>query len=296
MDTDIHPAQPETGPDPAAAQDQTPPAQPAPPAIEVIVAADAMSAALIVTPAGPVSEELAKERLLGEFQAARIVYGVSDALLCEAVVLWRNEKRRIVLDRAAEGTAPRNGCDGSVKFLFDRRTSLAPKVNPDGTADYREVNIIHPVSKGKELARLMPPGKGTPGRTVFGKELPAKDGAPAALPWGRTRAGPARPRGLISLIDGLARWTGDSVEVDPGFVVEGDVDFSTGNIRYDKSVMINGDIKPGFRVECGGDLQVEGLIEDCALVGGSGRSASTASSARARASLRRAATSISASS
>ena len=43
------------------------------------------------------------------------------------------------------------------------------------------------------------------------------------------------------------------------------MDYSTGNINYDKSVIIGGDIKSGFSVNCGGDLEVGGTIEDAAI-------------------------------
>jgi hypothetical protein len=59
------------------------------------------------------------------------------------------------------------------------------------------------------------------------------------------------------------------VEISEGYVVKGDVDFSTGNVKYAKSVIVGGDIKSGFTIDCGGDLQVSGTIEDATLnVGG----------------------------
>jgi uncharacterized protein len=170
----------------------------------------------------------------------------------------------------AEGIPPLHGENGKVEFLFNTTTSLAPKVNPDGSVDYKNVDIIISVPKGKELARMLPPTNGTAGRNIFGETLPCKDGTPGILPIGpNTEPSSGSDDVLIASIDGIVRYTGYYVEVCEGYIIKGDVDFSTGNIKYDKSVIINGDIKSGFSVECGGDLQVAGIIEDSTVtVGG----------------------------
>jgi hypothetical protein len=55
------------------------------------------------------------------------------------------------------------------------------------------------------------------------------------------------------------------VEVSEGFSVKGDVDLSTGNIKYPKSVTIKGDVKSGFSVDVGGDVEIGGSVEDAVI-------------------------------
>jgi len=256
------PAQP--APDPEI---PSPRNAPLPPKLEVAIARNAMSAALTVVPAGPVSEELTLDALQAALRQSGITTGVNEGLLIDILAQWTKDKQHAVFEGLARGIPPCEGDHGSVEFLFNTQTSLSPKVNPDGTADYREVNIYNPVGQGRKLARLREPGKGIPGTTIFGEAIPADDGKPAAIPVGPNTHLDADGE-LAASIDGVVRYANGLVEVVEGFTIDGDVDFSTGNIRYDKSVMIKGDIKPGFRVECGGDLQVEGLIEDCTLIVG----------------------------
>jgi uncharacterized protein (DUF342 family) len=120
------------------------------------------------------------------------------------------------------------------------------------------------------LATLHPPQKGIPGKNVLGQEMPCLDGVAAKLPSGKnTLPAPQNPDCLIAAIDGIVRFNGSNVEVFEGFIVPGDIDYSTGNIEYEKSVVVNGDVKSGFSINCGGDLQVKGTIEDCSLnIGG----------------------------
>jgi uncharacterized protein (DUF342 family) len=136
--------------------------------------------------------------------------------------------------------------------------------------DYKNVDLVISAKKDQELAKLLPPSKGIPGKNILGQNLPTLDGTPAKLPVGpNTLVSPQDPAVLIAGTDGVVRYNGMIVEISEGFFVKGNVDYSIGNIKYVKSVIVGGDITSGFKVECGGDLQVGGSIEDAEiLVGG----------------------------
>jgi uncharacterized protein (DUF342 family) len=170
----------------------------------------------------------------------------------------------------AQGTAPINGANGKITYHFNTETSLKPKENPDGSVDYKSVDIVISVSKNDKLVTLIPPEMGTPGKTIFGNPVPCMNGLPAKLPLGpNTIPDPQHPDILIAATDGIVRLVGPIVEICEGFVINGSVDFSTGNVKYGHSVIVTGDIKTGFEVECGGDLQTSGTIEDSILkIGG----------------------------
>jgi hypothetical protein len=170
----------------------------------------------------------------------------------------------------AQGVPAKNGDNGKINFLFNLESSLKPKVNPNGTVDYKNVDLVISAKKDQELAKLLPPAKGAPGKNIQGQNLPALDGTPAKLPIGpNTVVSPNDPSVLVAATDGVVRYNGMAVEISEGFFVKGNVDYSIGNIKYVKSVIVGGDITSGFKVECGGDLQVGGSIEDAEiLVGG----------------------------
>jgi hypothetical protein len=84
------------------------------------------------------------------------------------------------------------------------------------------------------------------------------------LPAGtNTTIPPNDPTILVAMTDGIVRLDGGTVNISEGYTTPGNVDYSTGNVNYEGSVGVNGDIKSGFEVYCGGDLQVNGTIEDC---------------------------------
>ncbi|MBN2035757.1 MAG: DUF342 domain-containing protein [Chitinispirillaceae bacterium] len=239
--------------------------------LDVVIEKDQMSALLAVHPPAEGGGGMPGEKEIMELLANnRVTWGIDKTAIADLVKGFDEGRYPAENVVVAKGQLAKDGENGKVDFLFTTTTSLKPKVNPDGTADYKNVNIVISVTKGQELARLTPPTRGTPGKNIFGEALPCKEGSPAVLPIGpNTEPHPSSDDILVASVDGLVRYSGSYVEVCEGYVIKGDVDFSTGNVKYEKSVIINGDIKAGFSVECGGDLQVSGIIEDCTLtVGG----------------------------
>lgn len=233
--------------------------------LSLAVPPDRMKAELLLRAPGPGGKAPAKAVVASLLSENNVRFGVKrdviDSLFA-GVEKGRYPQGPVVV---AEGVPPKNGDDGSVKFLFNTESSLKPKVNQDGSVDYKSIDIVTSVTKGQQLASLLPPTKGTAGRDVCDKELPAVDGVAAKLPKGQN-TDITTDNMLVASTDGNVRFNGTNVEITEGFVVKGDVDFSTGNIKYAKSVVIGGDIKSGFRVECGGDLQVAGTVEDAEIV------------------------------
>jgi uncharacterized protein (DUF342 family) len=232
-------------------------------AVEISVSPDKMKAELIVFPPGPGGKVPTKDDIRALLANQKILFGlVSDELDKLYADLGRGSfpAGPVVI---AQGLPPKPGENGSVKFLFSTESSLKPKVNQDGTVDYKNIDIVTSVVKGQKLAELVAPAKGAPGKNIFGADLPCINGTPAKLPLGaNTAASAGEPSVLVAATDGNVKFNGTNVEISEGFVIKGNVDFTTGNVKYAKSVVVAGDIKSGFKVECGGDLQVSGTIED----------------------------------
>ncbi|MDR2693318.1 MAG: FapA family protein [Chitinispirillales bacterium] len=233
-------------------------------AVLVHVSQDLMSVELTATPPGERGTMPSLQIIHTMLKEHGVVYGVDP----DALELFMDRIKGEMADReiciVAQGTPPIKGEDGRVEFCFNTDPSPAPNIAEDGSADYKNINIVNLVTTGTVLAKLYPAQKGTPGKNVLGNTVAAFDGLPARLPVGANTAIPNDDQNaLIAVTDGIASYDGTSVNVSAGYVISGDVDFKTGNIKYDNSIMINGDVKSGFDVECGGDLQVKGIIEDC---------------------------------
>lgn len=73
----------------------------------------------------------------------------------------------------------------------------------------------------------------------------------------------------MSTIDGRVSVVNQMINVFPILQVEGDIDLSIGNVDFIGTVFIKGKITEGFTVKTGGDLIVDGVIENANVeVGG----------------------------
>lgn len=164
---------------------------------------------------------------------------------------------------AAEGTAPVDGRDGSVKYLFETSPSFVPKPGGSSKVHSKPICPIQNVTAGAEIAVLVAPEEGRPGVNVCGEPSPGKSGKPATLPAGpNTATHPERPDTLLATVDGHVYLSGKIVQVDPAFTVQGDIDYKTGNIVFKGSLLIKGDVKTGFSVAAGKDVEIAGAVED----------------------------------
>ncbi len=62
-------------------------------------------------------------------------------------------------------------------------------------------------------------------------------------------------------IDGYLRWNGNKIDVVDLYVVNGDVDFNTGNVRYHGSIEVRGSVRAGFEVMAGRELTIVGMVD-----------------------------------
>jgi uncharacterized protein len=172
--------------------------------------------------------------------------------------------------QAGGAAAPIPGEDGKVIPLFGSSGQAGPKLRQDGTADFREVEGVTQVKAGAPLAKLQPPGPGTPGRDAQGNPIPAPAGKPAQLNAGPGTRVSDDGQTLIAACDGMVSFKGGVISVSAVMELDKGVDFRTGNIRFDGDVRVKGNVSEGFRIEAGGDIRIEGDAEGAVLASARG--------------------------
>jgi uncharacterized protein (DUF342 family) len=182
---------------------------------------------------------------------------------------WNNARQPIENVPAAEAEhAPVPGEDARIEYIVDPGLKIGP-AEEGGNVDFRSLNLIKPVKQGQPLARRHPPGKGAPGIDLFGRPVQAQDGKDIALPAGpNTEAAAGDADLLVASVSGFLQKKDGLLSVDQCFIVDGSVDYSTGNIAYEQSAVIHGDIADGFTVTVGGALEVGGSVGEAKLMVG----------------------------
>ena len=219
----------------------------------------------------PWTGELDADFILYRWMQAGLQAGLLERKQAEALAREWNRLHQPIEGRLVVDSPypPMPGENARIEYLVDLSQQAGPE-SRDGVIDFRNLNLIKPVKQDQPLARKLPAGKGSPGADVFGAEIPGADGVDVPLPAGiNVVASPSDPNLLVAKVSGFLQVKGGLLNVNECFIVNGSVDYSTGNINYDQSAVIKGDIQDGFTVSVGGDLEVGGAVGEAkVMVGG----------------------------
>jgi uncharacterized protein (DUF342 family) len=224
--------------------------------VAVAISADDMSAEVTITDAQG-GKEISVEGLIESLRAAGVVSGIDEAValsVCQASGL-----RTVPI---ARGAAPQDGIDAIFEELIPDITDRAPKLDESGLIDYREHGAIIVVHAGTVLMRRHPATTGVDGYTVRGRILSARPGRDE--PFAAQLSGTQRSANDPNVLE--AAVTGQPVKVNNGLVVEqvlkvADVNMATGNIHFNGSVEVTGDVLQGMKIDATGDIFVSGMVD-----------------------------------
>ena len=192
-----------------------------------------------------------------------ILAGVNDAVL-KSMSQDRICGRRILV---AQGRPPERGTPGRLEMLVDLSMVGKPRMLENGAVDHRELSFAVNVKKGTPLLRRIPPSPGVEGKTVLGRPIAPPPSPEISLPLrSGTELSSVDPDILVAAVEGSVHLNRDgSVEVKTARVIQGDIDYTTGNIDFTGDITIRGTVRCGFSVVCGGVVKVQGGIEDASV-------------------------------
>ncbi|MHC4871538.1 MAG: FapA family protein [Planctomycetota bacterium] len=153
----------------------------------------------------------------------------------------------------ARGKKPVTGKDGSIDFKIDVSGKChldIDKPEQDENIDFKEIVSVTVVQKGDLLAEVIPPEKGKNGVDLKGNSIEAKKGRPRNLQAGSGVTAQDDPPRYYADTSGIPFYSGSTLSINPVYEINGDVDYSTGNISFDGHVKIKGNVQDGFNVEC----------------------------------------------
>lgn len=202
--------------------------------------------------------------IVNELAFRKVRYGMDQNVIADFL-----QERKYCTDYVmAVGTQPVHGKDARIEFFFNTNTNLQPKRNEDGSVDYKELNTISHIQKGQLLARLHKEDPGKVGRNVFGEEIKPRTVRSEKLQYGKNISINEDKTEIYSDVTGHANYLNEKVFVSDVFKVEADIDNSVGNIEYDGSIEIAGNVKTGFSVRATGDIIIGGVVENAFVEAG----------------------------
>ena len=231
--------------------------------LSIQIAADDMQAQVSIRKAQG-GQAVTVDGLKRALVEAGVVYGIDDAALLLAC-----ESAEGVSTVVAHGMLAQEGSDATFEELVEHVANRAPKLNDQGLIDYREHGTVEVVTPGMSLMRRHPAIPGVDGSTVRGRVLAARP--VHDVPFAATLAGTRFAKDDLNLLE--AAVTGQPVLVPGGVIVEQvlqvqDVNMATGNIHFDGSVKVKGDVVQGMKIEASGDIVVCGMVDGGILQAG----------------------------
>jgi uncharacterized protein len=202
--------------------------------------------------------------VLAALTQADVIFGIDETAV--ALACQTGQSNALVV---ARGQQAQDGHDAVFEALIADSVDRAPKLNEQGLIDYREHGDIPVVSAGTALMRRTPATPGVPGKTVKGHVLPAMAGRDASfaakLDGAETSA--QDPNLLVAAVSGQPVLVTAGVTVEPILRLK-EVSMATGNIHFDGTVHVAGEVIQGMKVQASGDIVVDGMVDSGQLEAG----------------------------
>ncbi|PHV13158.1 DUF342 domain-containing protein [Chitinimonas sp. BJB300] len=201
-------------------------------------------------------------------QAQGIVFGIQEEALAATLAAGQGEQVLI-----AVGIPPQEGesahFDSLIEALRAAHGHVEGEVAEDAAIDYHDLGNLLIIHAGTPLMRRTPAVLGVPGTDVFGISVPPKPVSDPPFSANLKGSAPAAndSNELVALIDGQPVPGSDGVDVNP--LVEADqIDIETGNVKFDGTVQVKGDVKAGMHIHARGDVVIGGTLEAAEIIAG----------------------------
>ncbi|MBR0290393.1 MAG: DUF342 domain-containing protein [Selenomonadaceae bacterium] len=200
-----------------------------------------------------------KDMVMAALNEAGVVYGINEGAIETGI-------RSLTPFVAAEGLMPIPGENAYIDRKFNLGIQGKPIIDEYGKADYKDLNLFVLAKENQTLAIRIPQTKGTPGKNILGEPVPAQNGRPCPMPEGKNTKVVGEHR-LIATVNGQIVDKGARISVDPRLEIKGGVGVQTGDIEFDGTIQIKGDVEQGFKVTATGDIDIKGSVNGAEVRG-----------------------------
>ncbi len=177
-----------------------------------------------------------------------ITYGLTDD---DTITEWINSnpgtEDPLLL---AQGNTPVESQDGSVEYFFEIHYTNPGKILENGSIDFRDRGNVPFVEAHHLLARKTPPQNGIPGKDVYGEIIEVQEPYDPAFEAGDGTYTENQDMDILAGVNGQPHLDAmGRLTVNEEMVINGDVDFKTGNVDFAGNIVVRGTVKQGFTIK-----------------------------------------------
>jgi uncharacterized protein (DUF342 family) len=238
--------------------------------LEISLDAESMSATLTFK-AGYGGKQIKNSDVVNALKESNVTKGIIKENLINIVkdgAKLRGGKS--ISTEIAKGKISINGKDGYIKYLVGDPVErvMRPKKLDNGNVDMHELGDLIFVKTGRKLAQVIPPTYGTKGFNVIGKVIDAVPGEIFSLEESEGSSFLDENNNiLIASIDGMPKHLDKSVAVNKVLEIE-NIDVGSGNIRFEGSIYVKGDVCEGMELSASEDIIIGGVVESATITSG----------------------------
>jgi uncharacterized protein (DUF342 family) len=232
--------------------------------VHITVDDDELTARADFSPPAGEGLPLTPELVQSEMDAAKLAHGIQWEEINEAMLacnLNRKIQKGVII---ARGDPPRE--EIPERLVLEEKFANPVQLPGEDVAqfDYHTLSPFIMVGKGTVIAKTLAPVTGTPGKTVYGKEIA----------FGHKKVEAVRPGkntellsgNLVVVVDGRLQVSNGEASVEELLTIKGDVDYHTGNVDFPGDVAIDGVIQEGFKVHSGGSIFCKSTLDATEVV------------------------------
>ncbi len=197
-----------------------------------------------------------------------VLNGVKKGVIADLIAKVNDTGIPIKEEIIARGTPITPGRDAEIKYHFKVNDEIQLVANDKGKINHRELNLVNNVEKEELLAEKIPAVPPVAGTDIYGESILPDGVKDAKIIAGKNVE--IRNDGMkaFSQIDGQAFLKNRMIQVSPIFTVPHDVDLNVGNITFNGTIVVLGNVLSGFTLKAKEDIHINGIVEGAHLVAG----------------------------
>ncbi len=195
--------------------------------------------------------------------------GMPDSLVDQEMVNNCYQRQSVKEICIAQAKLSIQGKDATYIPLVESETIAPPDVDDHGVADMMNTHQFVLVEIGTPLMKRVPATDGEAGVDVTGKESKPAPGKDAGFTTNLTgvEISPENPNVLLAAIKGHPVVVKNGVNIDSTLHVD-NVDVNTGNITFDGSLEVKGEVAAGMTIDVTGDVFIKEGVERATIKAG----------------------------
>jgi uncharacterized protein (DUF342 family) len=199
-------------------------------------------------------------------EKAGVIYGINDDVI-DTFVHQEIRGKTVVF---AKGKQAEKG--NNAKLIWHENSRTEP-ISLDITRVIKttdqDSDIFQRIKKDQQILTKIPVQDGGVGITVFGDSV-SFYGIDISIPVGKNTYSSKDGLSLLAAEEGIATIRNGKISILDIHHVPGSVGIQNGNVEYEGSVFIEGDIISGYKVEALGDIYIGGSVEGADVYSRSG--------------------------